>query len=136
MTTTEYVHSLRALADLLETHPELPKPVIGYTTVRFDYWGNDPAEVAKLARAIPGTMAKNDPKESSFDEKYYELTSNIKVGKFTVTVSAYRSSVCERVQTGTETVVVPEVVAVPEHTIERPIYAVNCSPLLEKGLTK
>jgi hypothetical protein len=129
----EYIEGLRKLADLLEATPELPIPAIYDTAVKWHEW-NFAAEVARLSSLIPGTMRKNDPSEDWYNATYYELASAEKLGPFTLTVVSYRSTVCEKVQTGTKTVKVPAVEAAPAHVKEVPVFEYVCSPLLAKAV--
>ena len=128
---TEYIDRLRKLADLLEATPDLQLPFsVGEDEIQFFPYGA--AETANTARLFPSGWSKNDPNESSLDASYYILT-----GKWEgaiVTVLESRSSVCERVQTGTESVIVPAVEAVPETVVERPVYEFKCEPLLAKAV--
>jgi hypothetical protein len=130
----DYIEGLRKLADLLESTPDLPTPYLDDHSVRWsDYYSA--ANVARLAALIPGTMQKNDPDASDYDRTYYRLTSDVKLGPFELTVTSYRDSVCERVETGTKTVVVPAVEAEPARIEKVPIYEYVCKPLLAKAVS-
>lgn len=103
-----YIAGLRAVADLLESTPQLPLPSVA----EFDWsagaeviYGRAQDEregMARLARLIPGTLAKNDPAAGHYDERYFELAGN--VGGMPVRVWATRETVCERVVVGTKPV--------------------------------
>jgi hypothetical protein len=130
----EYIDGLRKLADLLESTPDLPTPYLRGNDARWASY-NDVAEVARLASLIPGTMRKNDPKESEYDATYYVLTSDVQFGPLRLTVTSYRATVCERVQTGTQIVEVPAVEAAPARVEEVPVFEYVCSPLLAKAVS-
>lgn len=88
---TEYVASLRRLADLIEQHEELPVPY-GISAQWIDVVGSPERqrEVAQtFARTIPGVIRKN-VRGASFD-----LDGN--VGPIGVTLIVDRASVCTRV---------------------------------------
>ena len=135
--TTEAVkvpfhESLRAIADLMEAHPDLPLPRLGDEFATFHYWGNDPQILLDWTKNIGGSFAKNDPKKGSYDRDYYVLTGSKKLGGLTPKILAQRSAVCERVQTGTQKIVharVAAVKAIPEYTEDRPVYSFDCVPL-------
>jgi hypothetical protein len=129
----EYIEGLRKLADLLDATPDLPTPFLSGDTITWsDYY--DAAEVARLSSLVPGRMLKNDPNEGGYDATYYRLTSNVKYGPFKLVVSSYRSTVCEKVQTGTKVVEVPPVEAAPGRVEEVPVFEYVCSPLLAKAV--
>lgn len=143
MTSTEtaradYIAGLRAIADLLESTPDLPLP----TTRKIEwaahwYTSNDdeiPAVVADLARRIPGKLTKNDPTRGAYAAAYYELSGN--VGGMPVRVWAERSAVCERVVTGTREVV--ETVPAPDAPMVEVVKTVEdfewvCHPILAEA---
>ena len=81
----KYIQGLLDVAEFLVTNPELPEPSsMDNSFITFNYWGKDPAEIQRLARLIPGTMTKNDPKKDSYNGAYYILTSaQISPGKDT-----------------------------------------------------
>lgn len=130
----DYIDGLRQLADLLESTPDLPTPYVSGTSVFWADW-HDAARVAKLASLVPGKLRKNNPSKGGYDAKYYELTSDKKVGPFELSVRSYRATVCEKVQTGTKTVTIPAVEATPERIEEQPVFEFVCSPLLAKAVS-
>lgn len=83
------------------------------------------------AKAIGGRWAKNDPKASQYDDNVYLFTHDgVFFGDSTKLVLAMdRDMICERVQVGTETKVIPAVEAQPERTEEVPIFERECKPL-------
>lgn len=132
----EYVAGLRALADLLESTPDLPLPTereITWAAHTFQiYEGREPREtVATLARLLPGRLYKNDPAKGGYAEQYFELTG--KLYGLGLRVWAERSEVCRRVVTGTrevtETVPAPDA---PTIEVTRTVEDVEwvCEPLL------
>lgn len=125
----KYIQGLLDVAEFLVTNPELPEPSsMDNSFITFNYWGKDPAEIQRLARLIPGTMTKNDPKKDSYNGAYYILTSGTKVGGRTVQISAYRDSVCERTETSS-TEVQHEARAAYTETVKT--YSYECIPLSE-----
>lgn len=138
----DYIAGLRALADLLESTPELPLPTepsafewqIGYK-----YPTNEAkrAGLAEIARLIPGRFDKNDPAESDYNAKYFELTGRL--AGILVRIWAERDAVCRRVVTGTRQVT--EMVPAPD----APLVAVTktvedvewrCEPLLAEAVAR
>ena len=96
-----YVAGLRALADVLESHPEVPLPYYGTTaeiTIHF-FGGEDPrSEIAAAARAIPCSWEK-DVWESG-QTAYLDLVGSLRGLKLKLV--AFRDTVCTRRVTGTE----------------------------------
>lgn len=128
---TEYIDRLRKLADLLEATPDLILPhQFGKHDLTFYPFGV--VETATTARLFPTSWTKNDPNKSAYDAGYYVLTGSWE--GMPVKVIEDRATVCERVQVGTEPVVVPAVEAQPETIEERPVYEFKCEPLLAKAV--
>ena len=137
MTTdrNDYIAGLRALADALDTNAELPLPYHGgsdSTPILAFAYGKD--AVAAWARAMPGKVEKkyDDTGDSTFG---FQLRGSF--AGLSIRVHAKRSDVCERVVTGTKTVIreVPDAVAlaaVPTTTVTETVETVEwiCSPLL------
>jgi hypothetical protein len=122
-----YTAGLRALADVLDGHPEVPLPYHGNgceISVNF-LSGTDPrARMAAAARAFPCTWHKDAWETPDGSSAYFDLRGEL--GGLRLKLSAYRSEVCERVVTGTrevtETVPDPEALAaVPEVEVTRVI---------------
>jgi hypothetical protein len=130
----EYIDGLRKLADLLESTPDLPTPYLSGDEARWSSY-YDAAEVARLASMLPGVKRKNDPSDGDYDATYYVLTSDVRFGPFKLAVSSYRATVCEKIQTGTQTVEVPAVEAAPARVEEVPVFEYVCSPLLAKAVS-
>lgn len=133
---SECIAGLRAMADLLEATDALPLPEP--VNFAWNVWGNFqddvPAEVARIAKLLPGRLDKNDPTVSDFNGRYYQLTG--KVGGLTTEICAYREMVCERVVTGSETVTktVPAPDA-PTVEVTETVETVEwiCKPILAKA---
>lgn len=92
-----YIDGLRALATVLEDHPEVELPVEGtILPLAFNFWGDDARErMAAAARAIPaGAWAKQA------GDTYFKLDG--KLAGLNVQLAAHRDAVCTRVVTGTE----------------------------------
>jgi hypothetical protein len=129
---SSYTAGLRALADILDAHPELPLPYSG-TAAPIAVFAYDREHVATFARLLPGTV-----------EKVYEdddLTFGFRLcgqfGGVKFEVIAPRAEVCTRVVTGTREVTreVPDpkaLAAVPTTTVTETVEDVEwvCSPLL------
>lgn len=120
---------LRALADMIEQHPEIAR----YANLRDLYVfhvrsAEDHAEIARAALASGAQVDKD------VSETLYNLI--LRFGRVHAYVLAHRDDVCERVQVGTETVTEPDpdaLEAVPMVEVERPVYEWQCSPLLAGG---
>lgn len=132
-----YTAGLRALADLLDTHPDLPLPYEGQcTAMSFHFLSGDAkANLAAAVRAFPGRLDKNDPAESDYDRMYFTLTGRLH--GLLVDFTSDRQAVCERVVVGTTEVVVEEpdpnaVAALPKVTRRQVVEQVEwrCHPLL------
>jgi hypothetical protein len=128
-----YIAGLRALADALETNPEvpLPGPSGAGATISFQFThGADPrAAIAAAARAIPCNWDKRVTEGK--DQAYFELLGRLH--GLPLELWAFRDAVCERVVTGTEDREVEEVVRPAEtRTVVKPVEIVEwrCHPLL------
>jgi hypothetical protein len=126
-----YVQGLRALADILEQHPEVPLPFTGTgtdLTFHFLHGDNPRAELVTAVRAFPGV------KDKKVWDNYYDVSLTLHGLK--VSMTAFRDVVCTRVVTGTETVTreVPDadaLASVPTTTITETVETVEwiCEPL-------
>lgn len=135
MATNNRAEVLRALADLLEAHPEVEMPAIDshgleLTGIRFQLTshGERAADTAALAaKALPGEFRK------LYSDGYFFL-----FGEFhgaPVKITALREDVCVARQVGTTTKQVKDPAAlklVPEIAIEVPVYEYDCKPILAK----
>ena len=138
-TRAAYIAGMRALADALEQHPEVPLPIEGKTTpIMFGAWAfrtDDPRGLmTTIARALPCNWDK-DP-----GDMYFKL--NGRIAGLSVQIVADRDTVCERVVTGVETVTkeVPDpeaLAAVPTVQVTETVETVEwvCKPLLAGDAT-
>lgn len=130
----EYIAGLRALADLLEQHDELPLPWQGSgapMTFHFLYGGNEKDRLTAAIRAIGGKWTK-DVRDGEYGD-YFDATGKLR--GLSIKLTAYRDAVCERVVKGTETVDVPAVEAQPSRTETREIVEWVCAPLLAEAVS-
>lgn len=123
-----YTAGLRALADLLDTHPELTLPTDGrpFVPLTVGLWGDAdaPQQMAAWARALPGTVTK------SGDDAYYYLAGQLH--GLHVQVTAGREQVCQRIVTGTTIVQRPDPDA-PLVEVEVDTVEWECTPLLAEA---
>ena len=126
-----YTAGLRALADLLDAHPDLPRPVNGdLIPMTLGFYTPDARErMAAAVRLFPGTKMKRA------DDDYFRI--DIALHGLSVQLAALRHDVCERVVVGTTTVEVEEpdpdaVAALPKVTRTEVVEQVEwrCHPLL------
>lgn len=135
----DYIAGLRALADLLEQHDELPLPTHGSESpLAWWIWPHaveDPkATLATLVRLIPGAKSKSVG-EGSAGNSWFTVTAQLH--GLTIDINTYRNQVCNRVVIGTREVTeeVPDpdaVAAVPTVTVTKTVEDVEwvCEPLL------
>src|SRR5882672_2620324 len=129
----DYIAGLRTLADILETHDELPLPyqLTAGTGFAFYALSSEKKKHAKTLlpswmRAIGGTWRKE------WHGDYFDLCGN--VGPIPVRLSTFRDAVCKRVVTGTREVTLEEPdPGAPKVPVTRVIEDVEwvCSPILE-----
>lgn len=122
-TVAEIAAGLRALADFLDAHPELPAPIyLTDTSVWFPHGEEIPALIrAALASGVE--VVKHD----SVAQRNIEL----RFGAVGAMALVNKSEVCERVVVGTEVVQVPDPAYIPpliETTVEKTEW--RCRPLL------
>ncbi|MEU4234145.1 hypothetical protein AB0F17_58565 [Nonomuraea sp. NPDC026600] len=100
----EYAKGLRALADILDAHPELPLPYDGTdTALDWIQVGDDARRhAAVFARVMPGTVAK------SVSDAAGQFYLTFKLHGLSLRVISTRAQMCERVVTGTREVVIEE----------------------------
>lgn len=133
----DYIAGLRALADILEAHDDVPLPYEGNSTAMSFHFlsAKDPkGDLARMARIFPGPFQKEVADHGT--HAYFDLIGN--VAGLKVRFCAYRDAVCERVVVAKETVTrkVPDPsVDVPEVEVTEEVERVEwrCSPLLEGG---
>jgi hypothetical protein len=123
----EYTQGLRAIADLIDAHPDLPQPYISAhsssNTVEAKWylhiWADDLTEQKATAAAIVSTLGGRwDKNERTYDDglEFVQIRDGL-----SLEVVVNRAAVCERVVVGTHEVTVPaapEVAARPS-TAER-----------------
>jgi len=134
----DYIAGLRALADLLEQHDELPLPSHG-ASQPLDWWiwehevEDAKAVMATIVRLLPGAKSKvvGESGASSW------FTVEAKLHGLRINVNARRNTVCRRVVKGvrevTKEVADPEALAaVPTVTVTETVEDVEwvCEPLL------
>lgn len=125
----DLARNLRAVADLLDAHPDLPNCYItahgstGAVKVDWQAWCTDKAAAALVVSTIPGTWERDE----LFDDEARWIQQR---GLITLDVSVKRDLVCERRVVGTETVTIPAVAAQPERTETRDVVEWDCKPLL------
>lgn len=123
----EVAAGLRALADFIEAHPELPRPA--YLADQPHVWCPRGDEVQTLIRtaAAAGVPVTKHHSES-------QRNVGLRFGPFEAMALINKSEVCERVVVGTRTVQVPDPAYIPpetpmvDHTVE--ITEWRCRPLL------
>lgn len=132
--------TFRAVADLIEAHPEIPLPYVSvydHSPDRADlHWylhinaraadaEDQRAKAAAIVKAIGGKWRKDfDSDEASFRQQR---------DGFNMGVVVVREAVCERVVVGEETVTIPAVEAQPERTTTREIVEWRCEPMLSEA---
>ncbi|MGW1680516.1 hypothetical protein [Saccharopolyspora sp. NPDC002376] len=121
---------LRALADMIEAHPEIRATYLGGIHGIHVWHPQSAEEMAAIARAALKHGAKV---EKDIGVSLYNLS--ISWGPFKAMALGNRGAVCERVVTGTETVTrkVPDpsaVVPMIEVTEEVETFEWRCAPLL------
>lgn len=133
-TTAVMATNLRAAADLMDEHPDLPVP---YITTRhngdvFFNWflmHNDTDQktaAASIMRTLRGSWQKRE-RGNALDFKSARPGLSL---EFTV----QREAVCTRRVVGTETVTIPAVEAQPERTEKRAVVEWDCAPVLAEAV--
>lgn len=129
--------TLRAVAEFIEQHPDLPVPLVTiydhrpeeaeldwFLTIngRADDEADQKAKATAIVRGIGGKWDKEPFGDTmSFRRKHDGLNLSVQVE---------RAAVCERIVTGTETVTIAAVEAQAERTEERELVEWRCEPLL------
>lgn len=140
MTARTMSETLRAVADLIESHPDLPLPyvcVYDHTPYQADLnWylqinqrsegeAHQRAQALAIVRGIGGKWRKDVIGDSfRFEQEIDGLNLDVQVT---------REAVCERVVVGEETVVIPAVEARPERIEKRDVVQWRCEPLLAEA---
>lgn len=130
--------NLHAAADLIAQHPDIKPPYITTSTstgrVDLDWYLHHEEDgrthAAEIVRSIDGRW---DRGEADFSGPLATWTQ--KRDGLTLMVSVSREQVCERVVTGTETVTIPAVAAVPERTEIRETVEWRCESLLREDVS-
>jgi hypothetical protein len=128
---------MRALADLLDQHPEVETPYLDsygddIRLIRFQFTslgGRAADATATTIKAFPGAFEK-----TYSDEDFYMRGSFAGVR---VEIRALREDVCVAREVGTRTVKQrdPEALKlVPEIEVQVPVYEYDCKPLLGKAV--
>ena len=125
-TVAEIAEGLRALADFLEAHPDLPYP----TYLRTPHvWCPRSEEIPALIRA-----ALADGVEVVKQHSEVQRNVELHFGALKAEALISKSEVCERVVVGTEVVQVPDPAYIPPETplIEKTVEKTEwrCRPLL------
>jgi hypothetical protein len=105
-----YIDGLRALADVLEEHPEVPLPYEGASTeLTFMFLTGDMrGDLAATARAIPCSWRKGGSDATEKYPAYFDMRGELHGLRLHLT--AFREAVCTKVVKGTEDREVEEVV--------------------------
>lgn len=136
----DYIKGLRALADVLENHDEVPLPYDGNSVPISAYFlsAADPrAELAAAARAIPCSFRKSVTEDDKYSPGTLKLTGNLH--GLRIELVAYRNAVCERVVTGIEERPVEEVVTpAVTRTVTKPVEIVEwrCQSILSPATSE
>lgn len=135
---TTFTDRLRAAADLIEAHPELPAATVfayssGSVDVTWNLMNSDGTKddqrtfAQRILREIGGKWRKH-PWGDRFDfEREYQGLN--------LQICTQREQVCERRVVGVETVTVPAVEAQPERTEERELVEWDCLPVLTEAVS-
>ncbi len=128
---TAYIAGLRQLAELLETHPDIPTPYTGGAGTPLSIFCDDKEQIAALARAFPGRMDKRvDESSPTYGFELHGSLAGLKIVAY-----VHRYEVCTRVVTGTREVTT----SVPDPSVVVPMVEVTetvedvewkCEPLL------
>ena len=131
--TTNRIHILRKIADLLETHPEIETPYLDtyefdIQAIRFQFTSHGEraaTATAAVMKAFPGAFNKVF---SGDDFNAYGLFEGVKVE-----IRTRREDVCTAREVGVTTQKVrdPEkAAAVPFIDVQVPVYEYDCNPIL------
>lgn len=124
---SERIAGLRALADLLEQHPELPLP--GRDLRAYSMGEDERATLAAVARALPGRVTKDT---TGLEGELFQVYATLggEEGGVIYGGVAYRESVCERRQVGTKVVEREEPTETRTVRETVPVYEWDCDPIL------
>ncbi|VXB34069.1 hypothetical protein [Nocardioides sp. AX2bis] len=139
-TTRTAADTLRAVAELIEAHPDLPVPFTSLYDHRPEtadlHWylhlaHRDPANAGDKARAIITALGGTWSKDFNRTDDTARFTR--RWNGLSLEVSVQREQVCTRRVVGTETVTIPArpaAAAVPERTETRDLVEWDCGSLL------
>lgn len=129
---------LRAAADVLDAHPDLPAPYITTSSHRGEHkadlsWyltldarddlATQKALAGRIVRAIDGHWEK-------IPDTYQDFVFRQERPGLRLDVQVEREAVCQRIVTGTETVAIPAKPAEPMRVETREVVEWRCEPLL------
>lgn len=145
--TTERTMSdtLRAIAELIDAHPDLPLPYViihGHRAHEADLawnlhiFADDGADQKSQATAIIQALGGKWDKDFDWDDDINRADFKQTRDGFDMRVTVHRDAVCERVVVGEEVVTVKAVEAVPERTETREVVEWRCAPLLAAEATR
>ena len=127
--------NLRAAADLIAAHPDIPQPYVTSSsdgTVDLAWYLNGregaKAKAAAVVRAIDGGWVRGEADYSGPLATWSQRRDGVRL-----LVQVSREEVCERVVTGTKTVTIPGKPAEPERVVEQDIVEWRCEPLLAEA---
>lgn len=127
--------NLRAVADLLDQHPDIEQPYItthvtGRVSLNWYLNGRDDerAEAAAIVKAIDGGWERGEADYSGPLATWRQERDGLALH-----VQVTREAVCERIVTGEETVTIPAKPAEPERTETREVVEWRCQPLLSEA---
>ena len=132
---------LRAAADLIEAHPDLPPPYITTSSHRDQHTAdlswflmiNDGRTLAQQKTAAALIVSTIDGHWEKIPDTYQDFVFRQQRDGLKLDVQVTREAVCERIVTGTETVTIPEKPAEPARTVKRETVEWRCEPLLAEA---
>lgn len=134
------IDALRKVADLLESHPDLPPPLVSIYSHIPDkpelHWylhinGKDAATQKATAQRIITAIGGKWSKSFDDDARFTQERDGIDL-----LVVVVREAVCERVVVGTKTVTIPAEPAKPERVVEVDEVEWRCEPVLAEAVTR
>jgi hypothetical protein len=112
----EYVDGLYDLADFLATHPDF---IESYGGLYIGHRVTDPETLKEMVKSARGRWTKQ------YDD--YDFNMSRQFGPHEINLYIPRDEVCEKIQTGTRTIMVPD----PDRPLiekEIPTYEWKCNP--------
>lgn len=131
---SEYIAGLRALADLLEAHDEMPLPYgcgtsDEYASMKMSWYVQTKERVVALARILPGRLDKRV--DDAMEHYGFELHGSL-LGLHYL-VNAPRAEMCTRKVVGHREVTKEVPTATETVTVVEDIVEWECSPLLAEA---